>query len=70
MKTRLLLAAAFVLLTPTLTHAQTAPKATAATMPILLQPWTGPHGGVPPWDKVTPDACPPAFEQAEHVIPP
>lgn len=64
MKTRLLLAAAFVLLTPTLTHAQTAPKATAATMPILLQPWTGPHGGVPPWDKVTPDAFPPAFEQA------
>ena len=19
----------------------------------LLQPWTGPYGGVPPWDKVT-----------------
>ncbi len=27
---------------------QTAPKAE------LLQPWTGPYDGVPPWDKVTP----------------
>ncbi|WP_297798891.1 M3 family metallopeptidase [uncultured Brevundimonas sp.] len=26
----------------------------AAPRAELLQPWTGPYGGVPPWDKVTP----------------
>jgi peptidyl-dipeptidase Dcp len=28
----------------------------------LLAPWTGPFGGVPPWDKVTPQALPATFE--------
>jgi peptidyl-dipeptidase Dcp len=28
----------------------------------LLAPWPGPHGGVPPWDKVKVDAFPKAFE--------
>jgi peptidyl-dipeptidase Dcp len=28
----------------------------------LLAPWSGPHGGVPPWDKLKVDAFPKAFE--------
>ncbi|MET4896682.1 M3 family metallopeptidase [Sphingomonadaceae bacterium jetA1] len=43
-----------------------APPQTAqapATNP-LLAPWTGPYGGVPPWDKVKPDLFPAAFEAA------
>ncbi len=35
-------------------------KAAAARDP-LLAPWTGPHGGVPPWDKVKIAAFPAAF---------
>ena len=30
----------------------------------LLQPWTGPHGGVPPWNLVRPEDFVPAFEAA------
>ena len=30
----------------------------------LLAPWTGPHGGVPPFDKVQVERFPPAFEAA------
>jgi len=28
----------------------------------LLKPWTGPHGGVPPWDQARPENIPAAFE--------
>jgi peptidyl-dipeptidase Dcp len=28
----------------------------------LLKPWTGPHGGVPPWDQARPESIPAAFE--------
>ncbi len=31
---------------------------------ILLQPWTGPLGGVPPWDQVNVDEFIPAFQAA------
>jgi len=34
-----------------------------ATNP-LLSPWTGPYGGVPPWDKVKPELFPAAFQAA------
>ncbi|WP_237243384.1 M3 family metallopeptidase [Sphingomonas sp. LK11] len=34
-----------------------------ATNP-LTAPWTGPYGGVPPWDKVKPELFPAAFEAA------
>lgn len=45
--------------------AQAAPTtALTADAQILLAPWTGPYGGVPPWDKVRPEAFPPAFEAA------
>jgi len=30
----------------------------------LLAPWTGPYGGVPPWDRATPAAFPEAFGEA------
>lgn len=42
----------------------------AAAMPalaadhVLLAEWTGPYGGVPPWDKVVVDEFAPAFDQA------
>lgn len=31
---------------------------------VLLQPWPGPHGGVPPWDRVNASDFPLAFEQS------
>ena len=27
----------------------------------LIAPWTGPYGGVPPWDKVKPELFPAIF---------
>jgi peptidyl-dipeptidase Dcp len=30
----------------------------------LVAPWTGPYGGVPPWDKAKPELFPEAFEAA------
>ena len=30
----------------------------------LIAPWTGPYGGVPPWNLVTPERFTPAFEAA------
>ncbi|HEV3486194.1 MAG TPA: M3 family metallopeptidase [Vicinamibacterales bacterium] len=30
----------------------------------LVEPWTGPYGGVPPWDKASPELFPEAFEIA------
>jgi peptidyl-dipeptidase Dcp len=34
---------------------------TAAEQDPLLAPWTGPYGGVPPWDKVKSELLPAAF---------
>jgi peptidyl-dipeptidase Dcp len=31
---------------------------------VLLEPWAGPYGGVPPWDRVTASDFPEAFEKA------
>src|SRR3546814_18076868 len=45
----------------------TAAATPAATVPVganpLLQPWTGPFEGVPPWDKMDPELFPDAFVQ-------
>ena len=30
----------------------------------LIAPWTGPYGGVPPWDQAKPELFPEAFEAA------
>ncbi len=43
-------------------EAKTAMKAKAE--PMMLQPWSGPYDGVPPWDKVKPADFPAAFEAA------
>jgi len=41
------------------------PPATGAPMPNpLLQPWTGPHGGLPPFDQVKVEQFAPALEAA------
>lgn len=42
-------------------------QAGAATDP-LLAPWTGPHGGVPPWDQVKAERFPPAFTKAMALV--
>jgi peptidyl-dipeptidase Dcp len=43
--------------------ADSARSATAAVSKnALLQDWTGPYGGVPPWDKVKPELFPEAFQ--------
>ena len=45
-----------------------AEPAAAKTVPAgqnpLLQPWTGPYQGVPPWDKLDPELFPDAFQKA------
>jgi peptidyl-dipeptidase Dcp len=43
--------------------AQRSAPAAAAPNP-LLAPWSGPYGGVPPWDQVKPEYFPAAFEAA------
>ncbi len=43
------------------TSQESAPAAAVSTN-ILLQDWTGPYDGVPPWDKVKPALFPEAFQ--------
>jgi peptidyl-dipeptidase Dcp len=45
---------------PVTSHAQSPQPAGSADNP-LLQEWTGPYGGVPPWDQVKPELFKPAF---------
>ncbi|WP_317128306.1 M3 family metallopeptidase [Sphingomonas baiyangensis] len=66
----LLLAATSLSLVPMTALAQSAPapaaaadSAAIAANPLLAE-WTGPYGGVPPWDKVRPELFPQAFEVA------
>jgi peptidyl-dipeptidase Dcp len=40
------------------------PMARVQAEPLMLQPWTGPYDGVPPWDKVKPADFPSAFDAA------
>ena len=35
-----------------------------ATEPLMLQPWTGPYDGVPPWDKINIAEFPASFQSA------
>ena len=42
------------------TAAKPAPAATTGANP-MLQPWTSPYEGVPPWDKMDPELFPDAF---------
>ncbi|RXD07406.1 M3 family peptidase [Sphingomonas sp. UV9] len=56
-----LAASAVALMASTSVVAQVAPATTPAANPLLAD-WTGPMGGVPPWDKVRPELFPQAFE--------
>jgi peptidyl-dipeptidase Dcp len=40
------------------------PSAVPAGVSAILDPWTGPYDGVPPWDKVKPADFPAAFDAA------
>jgi peptidyl-dipeptidase Dcp len=42
--------------------------ANTAAAAALLMPWTGPNGGVPPWDKVKPELFQPAFNMARDAL--
>ncbi|MCG2842404.1 M3 family metallopeptidase [Sandaracinobacter sp. RS1-74] len=64
----LLLASALLLAVPAAAADAAQAPADAQQMPFLLQPWTGPHGGVPPWDKVKPEMFPPAFTVAADKL--
>ena len=64
---RFLLASASLLALAAIAPAALAQQATpmaAETSNVLLQPWTGPYDGVPPWDKVRPELFKPAFMAA------
>jgi peptidyl-dipeptidase Dcp len=50
--------------TPAMSQTTAAKAPAAAETPFLLQPWTGPYGGVPPFDKITPEMFPPALTVA------
>ena len=39
-------------------------RSTATEVNSLVAPWTGPYGGVPPWDQIRPDYFPAAFAMA------
>ncbi|WP_452664282.1 M3 family metallopeptidase [Sphingomonas zeae] len=58
------LAAALAALLSTSAMASPPQLAQAPAANPLLAPWTGPYGGVPPWDKVKPELFPAAFEAA------
>jgi peptidyl-dipeptidase Dcp len=67
MKTLLASAGAITLLALSTVDAadmKTAPVATPAPANVLLAPWTGPYGGVPPFDKVKVAELQPALEAA------
>ena len=55
--------AATLLASSALAQGPAAPTANAAANPLLAD-WTGPYGGVPPWDKVKPELFPAAFTAA------
>ncbi|PKQ00782.1 MAG: M3 family peptidase [Alphaproteobacteria bacterium HGW-Alphaproteobacteria-13] len=58
-------AALSVAISPMTIAAETAaPPAATADANSMLQPWTGPYQGVPPWDKLDPERFPDAFARA------
>jgi peptidyl-dipeptidase Dcp len=57
----LLAASTIALMAGTVTAQGNAVATTPAANPLLAD-WTGPYGGVPPWDQVRPDLFPAAFE--------
>ena len=61
--------ASFILIMAACTPEETqkTPTETSADDNILLQPWTGPYGGVPAFDKMTVDAVKPAMLRAMEL---
>ncbi|RZL85654.1 MAG: M3 family peptidase, partial [Sphingomonas sp.] len=57
-----LAASAVALMASTSIVTQTGATSTTPAANPLLADWTGPTGGVPPWDKVRPELFPQAFE--------
>lgn len=53
---------------PAMSQTRTATAPTAGQTPFLLQPWTGPHGGVPPFDLIVPEMFPPALDMAFDMM--
>jgi peptidyl-dipeptidase Dcp len=51
-------------MTATAEAKRAAPAAKPAPSGVILDPWTGPYDGVPPWDKVQPAGFPAAFGAA------
>ncbi len=62
MKTLITTTSAALLLAATAVQAADMNTAPAAAANPLTQPWTGPYGGVPPWDKVKVEYFKPALE--------
>ncbi len=65
MKILLLGGAAAIALTaamPALAATDAAPATAVVSNNVLLKEWTGPYGGVPPWDQVKPELFPEAFQ--------
>src|SRR6186713_2410914 len=62
----MLLGGAAAMALATAVPADAADQATTATAAVasnaLLQDWTGPYDGVPPWDQVKPELFPQAFQ--------
>ena len=63
-------ALAIAAMAPVYTHAAetTAEAIDPAAVDALLAPWSGPNGGVPPWDKVKPELFRPAFDKASAEL--
>ena len=63
MLTTWIVSAAALAVAATTIQSQGAGEARASSNP-LTRPWTGPYGGVPPWDQAKPGLFPAAFEAA------
>mgnify|MGYP003946328693 FL=1 len=49
---------------PALAETKKAAATSTAPASVILDPWTGPYDGVPPWDQVKPADFPAAFDSA------
>ena len=63
MFTTLILSATALVIATITVHSQGAAGPPPSPNP-LTRPWTGPYGGVPPWDQADPELFPGAFEAA------
>ena len=64
---RLLTAAVILILLGGNVLAQESGRKAVLTDSAMLQPWTGPYGGIPPWHLVRPHEFVDAFERAIEI---